>query len=124
MLQNLLCAMGEQQRVSTSSLQIRVAMIALGRHGSLQWTLSQALNTTGLYHCREYIVQCMPLQRVHCTVYATAESMLYTTAESTLYATAESTTPARFLSVAHCLAQIVHVQCSRYTVLPVQLVVQ
>ena len=27
-----------------------IAMIALGRHGSLQRTLSQALNSTGLYN--------------------------------------------------------------------------
>ena len=47
---DLLWAMGERQKVSTSSLQIWVAMIALGWHGSLQQTLSQALNTTGLYN--------------------------------------------------------------------------
>ena len=47
---NLLWAMGERQKVSTTSLPIGVAMIALGRHGSLQQTLSQALNTTGLYN--------------------------------------------------------------------------
>ena len=42
--------MGERQKVSTSSLPIRVAMIALGWHGSLQQTLSQELNTMGLYN--------------------------------------------------------------------------
>ena len=47
---NLLWPIGEWQKVSTSSLPIRVAMVALGRHGSLQRTLSQILNTTGLYN--------------------------------------------------------------------------